>query len=83
MFGLADRSDPPGSITATPPTIRADREGFIANLQGVGPAAGLGEAQGIEEHTAVFADVLARLLEGGDGTLPGEVHRDAMRVLVE
>ena len=47
------------------------------------PAARLREAQRVEQHAAVLADVLARLLERRDRALPGQVAGEPVLVRLE
>ena len=83
VLGLADRTHAPGAVARAPPAVGGHRDLLAADLERAAPAAGLREAHRVEEHAAVLADVLARLLERGDRAVPGEVAGDPVRVRLE
>ena len=76
VLGLADRPHAPRAVARAPPAVGRDRDALAAHLERAAPAARLREAHRVEQHAAVLADVLARLLERGDRAVPGEVAGD-------
>src|SRR4029453_928805 len=83
VLGLADRTHAPRAVARSPPGVGRHRDPLAAHLERAGPAAGLREAHRVEQHAAVLADVLARLLERGDRAAPGEVAGDPVRMGLE
>jgi hypothetical protein len=71
----------PRTIARPPPRGRIQREGLAARGEGAVPAAGLRQATGVEDDTAVFTDVVTRLLERRHGAGPGGVDGDAPLVV--
>ena len=66
-----------------PNAIRCDGDVLSRHLDLAGPAAGLGEAHGVEQYAAVAPHVLARLLEGRDRALPHEIEGEVVVVGLE
>ena len=82
-LGLAHRSHPPRAVAGALPSVGRDLDDLVVEADLAGPAAGLGEAHGVEQHPTVLADVVAGLLEGGDGPVPAQVVGDAPLVGLE
>src|SRR5262249_49004503 len=83
MLGLADRAHAPRAVARAPPAVRCHRYPPAAHLERSAPAPRLREAHRVEQHAAVFADVLARLLERGDRAVRGEAAGDPVWVRFE
>ncbi len=74
-LGLADRAHPPRAVAGAPAAVGRHRQVVAARRQRPRPESRLGQALGVEDDLALGAQVLAGLLDGGNVTLPRDVHR--------